>query len=127
MNDFKVTVEHKITEDRVRDLLIGALEGGSNGWYLITRLELPNGVSRKDFDLLVDIPFREGCGIIIDDQEGDPELCGKLLNREAMERGLKVMGEKYEWHLHDFLHENDDACTSDVFLQCCLFGDVIFG
>jgi hypothetical protein len=27
----------------------------------------------------------------------------------------------------DFIDENDDAITADVFLQFCLFGDVIYG
>jgi hypothetical protein len=30
-------------------------------------------------------------------------------------------------HFADVLNENDDAGTGDVFLQCCLFGEIIFG
>ena len=37
------------------------------------------------------------------------------------------MGEHYPWQMENLLQENDDAETSDVFLQCCLFGKVIFG
>lgn len=34
---------------------------------------------------------------------------------------------KYPRHWADVLAENDDATTGDVFLQCCLFGECIFG
>jgi len=30
-------------------------------------------------------------------------------------------------HFADFIAENDDAETADVFLQCCLFGRIVFG
>jgi len=37
------------------------------------------------------------------------------------------MGEKYDWHLKNFIEENDDAETADVFLQCCVLGDIVYG
>jgi hypothetical protein len=37
------------------------------------------------------------------------------------------MADKYPRHIADILSENDDATTGDVFLQLCLFGDVVYG
>jgi len=37
------------------------------------------------------------------------------------------MAEKYPRHFHNFLEENDDAETGDVFIQCCLFGEIVYG
>ncbi len=48
------------------------------------------------------------------------------LDQAAVQRGLQVMRDKYEWHFHDILKGNDDAETGDVFVQCCIFGDIIF-
>jgi hypothetical protein len=30
-------------------------------------------------------------------------------------------------HFADFLNENDDADTGDVFVQCCLLGEIRYG
>jgi len=39
----------------------------------------------------------------------------------------KVMHDDYPSHYGDAISENDDAGTGDVYLQCCLFGEVIYG
>jgi CBS domain-containing protein len=41
--------------------------------------------------------------------------------------GLQTMADNYPNHWHDFINDNEDAATSDVFLQCCLYGEAIFG
>lgn len=37
------------------------------------------------------------------------------------------MQEKYPQHWADIINESDDANTADVFLQCVVFGEVIYG
>jgi hypothetical protein len=37
------------------------------------------------------------------------------------------MQEQYPRHFSNFISENYDAETGDVFLQCCLLGKVKFG
>ena len=62
---------------------------------------------------------------MIKDGEGDEPAV--LLNRESIAKGLDIMAEKYDWHLKAIIEEDDDADTSDVLLQCALFGDIVFG
>lgn len=112
-----------ITDEKVGNLLCSALEGGSNYWYDIVDFINPNNV-KCEFKHL-ELPFMDGCGLMIQDDEGDEEP--KLLNREAMQRGLEIMQRDYANHFQDFLDENDDGSTADVFLQCCLFGEAIYG
>jgi hypothetical protein len=50
-----------------------------------------------------------------------------MLDRVAILEGLRIMAEKEPRHFADFMTENDDADTGDVFLQCCLYGEVIYG
>jgi len=38
-----------------------------------------------------------------------------------------VLEEKFPKHFSDAVEEDFDATTADCWLQCCLFGDVIFG
>jgi len=51
---------------------------------------------------------------------------GYVLDMDAIKRGIKVMAEKYSRHFGDFQSERGDAITADVFLQCCLFGEIVY-
>lgn len=41
--------------------------------------------------------------------------------------GIRVFVQDFSNHYEDFLTENDDAVTADVWLQCVCFGDVVYG
>jgi len=124
--DIKTTV--KVENCRVKDLLTSAVEGGSNYWGEIRDYDLANGITLGQFDFPhIDVPFKEGCSIIFDDIEGDPDLSNKKLNLETMQNGLQIMADKYPHHFADVMTEQDDASTGDVFLQCSLFGEIVFG
>lgn len=47
--------------------------------------------------------------------------------KESIEKGLQVMADKYPRHFNDIITENDDAETADVFVQCAVLGEVVFG
>lgn len=49
------------------------------------------------------------------------------MNRASVTRALKLFRTKHPRHYEDWVNENDDAITADVFLQLCVFGEVIFG
>ena len=135
------TIKTDIPKQRVQDLLVGALEGGSNYWYTIDRYILPTGVYIKDFregGKFTDpfnyyhfsqiVPFTEGCSVVfLAEDHPAPEGKEWVLNIESMQHGLDLMAEKYPGVFSDFINENDDAETSDIFLQLCLFGELIFG
>ena len=123
-NEFEVTTTVKFSDQRIEDLLCGALEGGSNYWYNISGEVNPTNIECQHRHL--QLPMTEGCGLLIGDYEDD-EIEPVLLNRESLAKGLKIMAEKYNRHFKDFMEENDDADTSDVFLQCCLFGEMVCG
>ena len=72
-----------------------------------------------------ELSLKGGWLTIVDGEDDEAEEYN--LTREAIERGVKVMAEDYSRHFGDWLGENDDAITGDVFLQCCLFGKVIYG
>lgn len=117
-----IQVKHTIDRQRLEDLLVTAFEGGSNYW--IARAE-PLRSGRRD---LYEAAFDGGVNIYISAERGDPRSGEKYrLNLSNMERGLQVMADKHPRHMADILAGNDDATTGDVFLQLCLFGDVVYG
>jgi hypothetical protein len=125
----KATID--IPDGRVKDLLTCALEGGSNHWYMILEFHYPEGQSKESLGLEyphIDLPFIAGGSLLIGDKEApDPKKDAVQLDRATMERGLAAMPVLHPKAWADFMAENEDANTGDVFLQCAVFGDVVFG
>lgn len=73
----------------------------------------------------IETPFQGGA-VLLKDRYGDSETVYRL-DREALQRGLKIMGEKYPHLMGDFVNENEDAITGDAFIQCALLGEIVYG
>jgi hypothetical protein len=142
VKDFQVTVQQKVPVERVKDLLCGAIEGGSNYWCQFC--DRMGGIPQAKAEYRQDVPFAEGGWLrVIEYEPGMPKdaniparytttidktkVEAYRLDMEAITRGIQVFAEKYPGHFGDFMAENEDATTSDVFLQCCLFGEAIYG
>ena len=122
-----------ITNHRAADLLCNAFEGGSNYWYMIEDYVEPEVVAKpwgeeEYHPSYISYPFSKGGAVIISDLE-DEDGEHFTLDHAAIVRGKKIFAtdERYSHHYADALKENDDAITGDVFLQLCLFGEVIYG
>jgi len=116
----EITTTHTISDESIDNLLCGAFEGGSNYWYQINNVVTPyTGYAHEAWRT-------NNNGILIEDGEEEAEYEG-YLNRESVKRGLELMNRNYCQHWSDFIIGNDDAETSDLFLQLCVFGEVIFG
>ena len=63
-------------------------------------------------------------GVVIEDYEEDKT---HNLNIKKIKKGLTSMAKKDLQHFTDFINENYDQTTGDVFLQHCLFGKIIYG
>lgn len=132
---FSIPVTMDVPFERVENLLCSAFDPASNAvgyWGGITKRIEPPVLSFpvNDEDGVypyMHYPLNEGGSLIIEVEEavkGKFEFCLAL---PQIVQGLKVMASKFPRHFGDVLDENDDAETADIFVQCCLFGDVIFG
>ena len=129
----------ELTESQARDLLVGALEGGSNYWYQIVGHKFPVGVKYEDFqpggqfttaeyyhpEQL--IPFVQGCTTLVETSDDPNESQIKRLHKGALELGAIILKKKYPHHLSAAMLGEDDADTADAYFQCCLFGEIVFG
>jgi hypothetical protein len=113
--NFSVKVVKKVPQERIEGLLVGAFEGGSNYWIRWAKTVVESGKFYEE-------AFGHGIRVKAQDEKHT-----RLLNRIAMEKGLEIMAADYPKHLADFLDGNDDATTADVFLQCCLYGTLVYG
>lgn len=136
--DMPVRTSTFISCQRLRELLVGAFEGGSNYWYMIHSAELPPGLEKRDFHeggkmqgeeyfhWSQLIPTTKGCALLIVDLFEDHTM-PVVLNLLALRYGAQVMADKYPQHWANVISENDDAETSDVLLQCAVYGELVYG
>jgi hypothetical protein len=132
---FDVTIA--IPRERLYSLIVSANEQGSGYWARAIREHVPDDADTSWMDDPGDLerwPEHAAalCGGsvvygVVDDHNGKVTKERHTLNAKSIERGLKVMQEQYPRHFSNFISENDDAETGDVFLQCCLLGKVKFG
>lgn len=133
MKDTALTLTRpvQITHGQIAGLLCNAFEGGSGYWARAELAYTPTEQDMKDsetFGAWAGFAFymvnHPDFKFTLTDLEEDESY---TLTLETLKEGLKVMATKYSRHFDDFINENDDADTGDVFLQCAVFGDVIYG
>lgn len=120
-----IAVPQNITVQRIKDLLCCAIEGGSNYWC--ETMDRKGGITQKQAEYRQDVPFVEGGWLEVVPYEDDGKGKKFRLDLDTIKKGLTIFAEKYPRHFGDFVQENDDAETGDVFLQCCCFGEAIYG
>ena len=126
--EVKQTVE--IPSEMVFNLLVNAIEGGSNEWAETDYHKQEN--KSIAFDYWQRIPLNGGT-IDVYDAEGDNDLLGTI-DLKSIQTALQLManGEDKngkaipERHWDNFISENDDAETADVFLQLAVMGEIVF-
>ncbi len=130
-----VSVSVNIPTSTVCDLLVGAVEGGSNYWATfrldpnftksITESDKAAYVEREggEYYAHYDIENSNYC-LRVSDTEGGSTYNVTL---ESFTNGLNIMASRYPRHFKDVITENHDAETSDVFIQCSVFGEIVFG
>lgn len=117
--------------ERMKDLLIGAFEGGSNYWAGCDEWQVER---RRDGEDVYDLIIRDHTVSYPFYDVEDNEQLGKL-NFEGMKRALQFMANGRDKndkpfpmrHWQAFIDENDDAETADVFLQLAIMGEIVYG
>ena len=57
----------------------------------------------------------------------DPEGKGHDFNMEVLDKGLDALLEKAPDTFKDYIDGNNDLCTGMNLIDCCIFGDVVYG
>lgn len=129
--EFSVNVEAKVPATRIADLLIGALEGGSNYWVETVTLgpEVSGfGSARPSADDYYprSIRYPLSGGYVKIHTTDDEPMESHTLDLAAIKRGLDLMARLYPKDFNDFMQENDDANTADMFLQLAVLGEIVY-
>jgi hypothetical protein len=122
---FSVPCTVEIPDQRVADLIVTGMEG--NAWFDIKKVHRPEGFEKAYYN---EVPLLAGGSVVITDysveEEGEKPV-NYVLNRETLEKGLKLLAAYQQpRHWKNFIEENEDQETGDVFIQLCCFGDVLY-
>jgi len=133
-NEMVIAVEYVIDYDGFESLIVTALEGGINYWadfpdyeYLAIReWAKKNNLNGEPFSVKFAKYIWSGYSVAILDVENpeDEEIAIISLNR--IKKGWQLFSQQRH-HFSDFLDNNTDAITADVWFQCCSLGDVVYG
>lgn len=110
------------------DLLVGALEGGSNYWYFLPDLSMVGRRKGEPWSVAIGrAVWHEGAAVpVADTNEKEGTRLGTL-TKASMEKGLDLMMRKHPRHYADLIGGNDDAITADVWFQLAVMGQLVFG
>jgi len=125
--DFIVNATFKISRQQVVGALWRAF-GSQITWFRVVEVIEPPTLRFRSIEHLalrmVDYPLNEGGSICIVSTEPSSDVF--RLDLKSIRRGLEDLATKYPRHFADLVNESTDAITSDVLLQCCLFGEHIY-
>ena len=131
MKDMTFTQETTVTFDEFENLLVSALEGGSNYWYFLPYVEDVRKWAEKNY---AGHPLSTTIAKYVWEADGEVRVANEeeegeewILNRDAIGKGFRLMNEQYSHHWNDLKQGQDDADTADVWFQLALMGEVIFG
>jgi len=117
----------QITREAIIDILVTALEGGSNDWYFIK--DLPSGVRSTDelgLSEAIGDYILKGGEITIYDLEDEDEELGEL-NMDKLLEAITIMKRDYPDIYQNLVNEEYDANDADIFFQIAVMGEVTFG
>jgi hypothetical protein len=152
----KEQLNRKLTKEDITDILVTALEGGSNYWYLIDLPENIKSYGQSTSEAVGEYILRGGSIDFYDKEEyydvrralkdGDYNIgdsddmvdeksykedientkLGHIDMNRILEAITKIKSE-YPEVWKNILLENADAGDADVFLQLCVMGEVVYG
>lgn len=126
-----VHIPTNIADQRIADLFVAALEGGSTAW-----LRKARHVSREKMGTeqpwYADPVMYSGkfqIALTFDDPKtpgGDGEG-HTIITDDDVAKAIALMVTRHPSHFADFTCESDDANTADIFMQLVVFGEVVYG
>lgn len=121
-----------VPTELIWNAFVGAFEGGSTYWLHEANLIEGTKHTRTDLvwwgeEIVFANPFKIEIIYDLENDDGGNGNGNKTIDNSDILIGLCVMAVKYPRHFADLVSENDDSITHDVFMQCVVLGDIIYG
>jgi hypothetical protein len=127
-----ITINRGMDYDSFENLIVTALEGGSNYWYMI---DLDNSVGIKLYSKdprpnsikIADALYNnKESSVVVLDTEDEEETLGTL-TYQSVRKCLESFPKDHQWALDNVLNGDYDANDADVVFQVLVMGDVVYG
>jgi len=119
-----------VTWTQIEDQLCAAWEGGSSYWLECYGAQPPTDpadAAKVEYRYQNALYPGGACLVRLSEGVTDEDMKLPPLTREKLLTGVQVMATKYPKHFANLRNDDGDAETGDVFVQCCLLGEVVYG
>lgn len=121
----KIDIIFQLDYQNFEDMLVAALEGGSNYWYLLGEYPPKKG-KEQPLSVFIAEQVWNGASVDIFDVEDEKTKLGEL-NIDNIKRGASLAATKYLQSLANLVDGSYDAADADVLFQLIVLGDVVYG
>lgn len=124
----QVTIIKQIESTTFEDIIVTALEGGSNYWYLIKdEIGHPKGTPPSTY--IADKLWNDkkyNLNIWDAEYEDEDQLLG-VITHQSCQDAFDLMALNHHDALNNILTDNYDANDADIFFQLAVMGEITFG
>lgn len=128
----KFKVELEIDNETIEDVLVTALEGGSNYWYHLSEKTVDSiknhtiSMEGEPLSLRFYKAINHGMHIPINDAEHYTDVLGKI-HTPTIQRAFIKMHNDYPENLENIREGDFDAEDADIFFQLAVLGEIVYG
>jgi hypothetical protein len=121
-----------ITLEIFESIIVTALEGGSNYWYLLDTeqisSQIPNYDSKEPLSTQVSKALFENPNFFMKvyDIENPEDVLGEV-NQQSIHEALELALKDYPNRFEEIISDDYDAETADVLFQLATMKDIVFG
>jgi hypothetical protein len=127
----KLKLELELSYETFENIIVTALEGGSNYWYILEyrkgcplNSEMPNKTLSER--IAYGLWHNKRAEVHIHDVENEEELLG-ILTYDSVRENMKLACKDYMKEINMMISEDYDAWTADTLFQVLVMGEVTFG
>ena len=127
----KLKLELELSYETFEEIIVTALEGGSNYWYMLgdtkgipKRNDMPDKAMSQR--MAYGLWHNKDSQIVIWDAEEEDELLG-VLTYDSVREGMQLACKDYMKQINMMISEDYDAWTADTLFQVLVMGEVTFG
>jgi hypothetical protein len=129
-NKLGIVARQEISYDMFEGIIVTALEGGSNHWYLIDLED--TGVSKEKYAKdphsiqIAKMIWYDRINLRVLDKEDEDVLLGEV-NLATIKTAFEIICSQYPQTYLNLIQDQYDAEDADIFFQIATMGEITFG
>lgn len=127
----KIQIEYEVNQGMIENVIVSALEGGSNYWYFIDVADFEQDLPPKGnlalTERISEAVFKNpSFKMPVYDVEDEDDILG-YLSQKNLRRGLELCAKDYPDVFQRFTQDEIDAGDADIIFQLTVMGEITFG